>query len=87
MTPSAARYSAAWGILVAATLLTFWAAGHFGTLATAIAVSMALAAVKVLIVLYRFMELARVGLPLRLFFIVWTIGCATMIWGIAQASG
>lgn len=87
MTPLTGRLSAAWGLLVGATLLTFWAAGHFGTLATAIGVSMALAAVKVLVVLHRFMELGRTALPFRLFFYFWTIGCAAMIWGIALASG
>ena len=87
MSPAAARQSAAWAFLVGATLLTFWTAGHSGTRAAAIAISMAIATAKVIVVLHRFMELGRAALALRIFFYIWTAGCAAMIAGIAWTAG
>jgi Prokaryotic Cytochrome C oxidase subunit IV len=78
------RQTAAWAFLVTATLASLWAAGHLGAPMAVIAVSIGIAAIKVIVVLRRFMELGRLSLPLRLFFYGWSVCCALMILGVAS---
>jgi hypothetical protein len=86
MIPSTAKQSLAWAFLVGATLLSIWTSGHMGIKAIAVAISIAIAAAKVIVVLHCFMDMGRVTLPFRIFFYVWTTGCAAMIGGIAWLS-
>ena len=86
MGPPERRQTAAWIFLVAATLLSFWVAAHSGTQVAQIAAIMTIAAVKVIVVLRRFMNADRLARPLRIYFYVWTFGCAAMILGVAWIS-
>jgi hypothetical protein len=86
MTRWAARQSLAWAFLVGATLLTIWASGHIGVQRVAVTISIAIAAAKVVVVLHAFMGMGRVARPVRIYFYVWTLGCGTMIGGIAWLS-
>ncbi len=86
MGPTERRQTAAWTVLVAATLMSFWAAAHLGTQMGAIAAIMAIAAGKVIVVLGRFMDFDRLALPLKLYFYAWSVGCAALILGVAGIS-
>ena len=87
MSPTERRQTAAWTFLVAATLMSFWAAAHLGTQMGAIAAIMTIAAGKVIVVLRRFMDFNRLALPLKLYFYAWSIGCAALILGVAAIDG
>lgn len=79
MSPSERRQTAAWAFLVVATLSSFWANSHSGARVKAVAVIMTITAIKVIVVLRRFMGADRLALPMQLYFLVWSIGCAAMI--------
>lgn len=81
------RQTAAWIFLVAATLLSFWASAHLVSQMGWIAAIMAVAAAKVIAVLRYFMDFDRLAVPLKLYFLIWTIGCGVMIFGVACLSG
>lgn len=83
MTPANRLTNAAWALLVATTLLTFWMTAHLDTQMAAIAAGMLLASVKVFVVLRYFMASDRLTLPLKIFVYGWAIGCSAMILGIA----
>ena len=86
MIPSSFQITAAWIFLVAASLLTFWVTAHLNMQMAAIAACMALASAKVLVVFRYFMSSDRITMPLQIFAYAWTIGCASMIFGVAWAS-
>ena len=69
----------AWAILILLTFTGFFAIEYSLRSTLGVAIVMPLSAVKVRIVLYRFMELAETPLGLRLFFNIWLILCATLI--------
>lgn len=82
MPPIERRQTAAWAFLVAATVLSFWASAHLGTQIGAVAAIMTIAALKVIAVLQRFMDLDRATLAMKLYFYAWSSGCAAMIFGL-----
>lgn len=79
MKSSERRQTAAWVLLVVATLSSFWANTHSSVQVKAAAAIMAIAAIKVIVVLRRFMGADRLSRPMRLYFYIWAIGCAAMI--------
>lgn len=87
MNPLERRQTAAWALLVIATLSSFWANSHSGAQLSAVAVIMTIAAFKVVVVLRHFMGADRLALPMRLYFYAWAIGCAVMIAVIVGISG
>ncbi len=87
MSSSENRLIGAWALLIAASLSSFWTNSHSGGQVKAVAVIMAIAAIKVVVVLHRFMGAGRLALPMRLYFYVWSFGCAAMIAGAVGFSG
>ncbi len=75
--------TAAWAFLIGATLFSFWAITHAGWGKLAVGVCMTTVVVKVLVVLRSFMASDRLPLPLRGYFICWSIGCGAMIFAFA----
>lgn len=71
---------AAWAVLVALTLLSFWFRDHGVGPAAAVLVILALTFVKVYMVGHSFMEVRRAPRILRLVFATWCAGtCLTLM--------
>lgn len=79
---SSQRLTGAWILLVAVTLISFFVAEHPYVRIISIAAVLALSGYKVLLVLYRFMELGKVPIGLRLFFNLWVLVCVSIIFGL-----
>ena len=78
----------AWLLLLAISATSFLAAEYLGERRVAVAAILAIAAMKVLVVLFRFMALERAPRAVRLYFMVWTTLCAAIpfaLWWIASA--
>ena len=78
----------AWLLLLAVSAASFVTAEYLGERHLAVAAILGIAALKVLVVLFRFMELAVAPKPVRVFFLAWTSTCAVVpfvLWWIASA--
>ena len=77
----------AWLLLLAVSAASFVTAEYLGERHLAVAAILGIAALKVLVVLFRFMELAAAPKPVRVFFLVWTTACAVVpftLWWLAS---
>lgn len=68
-----------WAILMVLTISGFVAIDFSLRSTLGVAVVMLLSAVKVRLVLYRFMEIAETPVGLRIFFNIWLVLCASVI--------
>jgi heme/copper-type cytochrome/quinol oxidase subunit 4 len=69
----------AWLLLLLISVVSFGAAELMGERHVAIAAIMAIAAVKIVVVLVRFMEIDRAPTAIRRYLYGWNIGCAGLI--------
>jgi heme/copper-type cytochrome/quinol oxidase subunit 4 len=68
----------AWLWLLAISAISFSAAEYLGERHLAVMAILGIAAAKVLIILYRFMELDAAPRGIRIFFLSWTAICAVL---------
>ncbi|MGE0486451.1 MAG: cytochrome C oxidase subunit IV family protein [Gammaproteobacteria bacterium] len=71
-----------WALLMLLTAAGFASADYGAQGVAAVAAVMAFSALKVRLVLYRFMELGATPRGLRIFFNIWLVFCAAMIFGL-----
>lgn len=71
-----------WSILILFTIGSCAIAEFLPRRELAVALIMFVAAFKIRLILRHFMELRHGPLELRIFFDVWTAGCAAMIFGV-----
>ena len=72
----------AWAVLMILTVAGFFAIDYSLRSTLGVAIVMLLSAVKVRLVLYRFMELAETPIGLRIFFNIWLVLCASVIFSL-----
>ncbi len=86
---SIARASAltgTWVVLLLVTLISFATAEYLGRRDIAIAAIMAIAAIKVGLIMRRFMDISTAPMGIRAYLAGWTIGCAALIAGLWWAA-
>jgi hypothetical protein len=75
-----ARITATWGLLMAATLVSWFSARDAGNLRVATAIVLVISFAKMRYIGLEFMELRRAPLPLRIAFEVWgPVVCAVLL--------
>ena len=77
----------AWLFLLAVSGASFVTAEYLGERHLAVAAILGIAALKVLVVLFRFMDLGEAPRPVRMFFLIWTTLCAALpfaLWWMAS---
>jgi hypothetical protein len=72
----------AWLLLLVVSAASFGVAEYLGERHVAIAAILGIAALKVTVILFRFMELEKAPRGIRLYFVAWTAGCAGVPFGL-----
>ena len=72
----------AWLLLLVISAISFGAAEYFAQRHLAIAAIMAIAAVKIIVILLRFMDIDRAPAGIRRYLFGWTFGCAGLIFAL-----
>mgnify|MGYP003576877668 CR=1 FL=1 len=81
MSADVKRINLVWVVLVLATLASWWTAEHESAPIFFAAV-MIVAALKIRLILWHFMDLKDGPLPWRIFFDCWAAACAAIILGV-----
>ena len=86
--PTAPSPHNAWLLLLAVSAASFVTAEYLGERHLAVAAILAIAALKVLVVLFRFMDLGSAPRAVRIYFLGWTAVCGTVplvLWWVASS--